>query len=150
MYRSGAKLWALPAADEAISFVVQWSKFVERMRESKFWVPQRDITGLPRVLQFNIELYLFKFKYIRRCIEVVITGLTRNQLGSFSPASSNLAICAKTKELHLVCDSFVFCKKEIRTGQTRSVKNSLGDCFGARVRAEKRRSFSGESRHLRQ
>ena len=55
---------------------------------------------------------------------MVITGLTRNQLGSDPP------------RVRISCVLFCFWQCEIRTGQSRSGsdRNSPVDCFGARVR----------------
>ena len=56
------------------------------------------------------------------------------------------SLTARQKTSRKAC---LFCfwkiKKEIRTGQIRSIKNSPVDCFVVRVRADERRSEAGES-----
>ena len=59
--------------------------------------------------------------------------------------SSNLLQRAKRQVERLVFFVFRKLKKEIQTGQIRSIKNSPVDCFVVRVRADERRSEAGES-----
>ena len=70
---------------------------------------------------------------------MVITGLTRNQLGSNPPRVRISPSPPENNESHLWCGSF-FCELEIQTGQMRSIRNSPVDCFDARVRAVERKS----------
>ena len=65
-----------------------------------------------------------------------------------SPASSNLAVSAKKSRCTVVHLFFLY-NARFEKGNAKH-RNSPVDCFGARVRADERRSEAGESRRLRQ
>ena len=78
---------------------------------------------------------------------MVITGLTRNQLGSNPPRVRISPSPPYKNQVHFCAPVFLY-NARFEKGNAKH-RNSPGDCFGARVRAAERRSEAGESRRLR-
>ena len=75
---------------------------------------------------------------------MVITGLTRNQLGSNPPRVRISPSPPYKKQVHFCAPVFLY-NARFEKGNAKH-RNSPGDCFGARVRAAERISAAGESR----